>query len=289
MKPAPFAYHAPQTLSEALALLVTHGEAARPLAGGQSLVPLMNARLARPEHLIDINALEGLGFISGTSETVKLGALVRHREIEQSATLRRLCPLLPAAAATIGHLSIRERGTIGGSLALADPAAQWPLMARLLNARIDLTTVSGTRSVFAEEFFLGVFTTVTKADELLIAISFPQLQPGEGWGYRAFARRHGDFAIVAAAVTTALSDSGAVERLRLGLGGIGGAPLALHEVATAWTGRTIGAAAMQEIGYAAAAAVEPPDDLQASAQYRRELVAVLTAEALADALGRSRR
>jgi carbon-monoxide dehydrogenase medium subunit len=181
---------------------------------------------------------------------------------------------LPTAAATIGHLAIRERGTVGGSLALADPAAQWPLMARLFNARIDLATVSGTRSV---------------SHELLVAVAFPQLHAGEGWGYRAFARRHGDFAIVAAAVTTVLTTSGAVERMRLALGGIGSAPLVLHELAAAWTGRTINAAAMHEIGHSAAAAVEPQDDLQASAQFRRELVAVLTADALADALGCSRR
>ena len=287
MKPAEFAYHAPHTLGDALTLLAAHGDAARPLAGGQSLVPMMNMRVARPAHLVDINAVEELHFIRTTADTVELGALLRHREIEYADTLRRLCPILPAAAATIGHLPIRERGTIGGSLAHADPAAQWPLLAILLNARIDLATSSSRRSVAARDFFTGVFSTVAEPGELLTAVTFPQLRAGEGWGYRAFTRRHGDFAIVGVAATLALDASGAIEHLRLALGGIGGVPLSLDAMAAEWTGRVLDAAAMQEIGRRAAAAVEPGADVQATAEFRRELIAVLTADALADALGRT--
>ncbi len=288
MKPAAFTYHAPQDLGDALALLTAHGAAARPLAGGQSLVPMMNTRMARPEHLVDINALSELHFIRETAGMVELGALVRHHEIERSSLLQRVCPILPAVAATIGHLAIRERGTIGGGLAHADPAAQWPMVALLLDARIDLATVSARRSIRARDFFVGVFTTAAKSGELLIGVAVPQLEVAEGWGYRAFTRRHGDYAIVAVGVTLKLDAAGAIERLRLALGGIGGVPVSLETMASACVGRTLDADAMQEIGALAAAAVEPGDDVQASAEFRRELIAVLTVDALTDALGRTR-
>src|ERR1700733_6010412 len=287
MKPAAFTYHAPQSLGDALALLTAHGDAARPLAGGQSLVPMMNTRVARPEHLVDINALHGLQFIRETPNMVELGTLVRHCEIEHSPLLRRLCPILPAVAATIGHLAIRERGTIGGSLAHADPAAQWPMLAVLFDARIDLTNSATRRSVAARDFFVGVFTTTAETGELLTAIALPRLKAREGWGYRAFSRRHGDFAIVAVAVTLALDASGAIERLRLALGGIGGVPVSLDTIGARWSGRTLDADAMREIAKLASQAVEPGDDVQATAEFRRELIEVLTADALADALGRT--
>lgn len=288
MKPAAFAYHAPRNLPDALALLATHGDAARPLAGGQSLVPMMNARVARPEHLVDINALDELRFIRESPDGVTLGALVRHREIEHAPLLRHRCPILPAVAATIGHLAIRERGTIGGSLALADPAAQWPMLAILLNARIELANSATHRSVSARDFFAGVFTTTAETGELLTSVVFPQPGASEGWGYRAFTRRHGDFAIAAVAATLTLDATGAIARLRLALGGIGGVPVSLDAVAAAWTGRMLDADAMRDIGRQAAGAAEPGDDLQATTEFRRELIEVLTAQALADALGRTR-
>lgn len=288
MKPAAFTYHAPQTLDDALALLATHSEVGRPLAGGQSLVPMMNTRVARPRHLVDINALSELQFIHETSGMVEIGALIRHCEIEHSSLLQRLCPILPAVAATIGHLAIRERGTIGGSVAHADPGAQWPLLALLLGARIDLAASAGRRSVAASDFFIGVFTTAAQANELVTAIALPQLGAREGWGYRAFTRRHGDYAIVAVAATLSLDTNGAIERLRLAVGGIGGVPVLLHAIASEWAGRTIDSDASQEIGRRAAASLEPGDDVQASAAFRRELIEVLTADALADALGRTR-
>lgn len=287
MKPAAFTYHAPHTLTDALALLAAHGETARPLAGGQSLVPMMNTRVARPEHLVDINALTELRFIRETPDMVELGALVRHCEIERSPLLQRLCPILPAVAATIGHLAIRERGTIGGSLAHADPAAQWPMLAMLLDARIDLATASHQRSVAARDFFIGVFTTAAETGELLTTVAVPHLAAGEGWGYRAFTRRHGDFAIVAVAVTLKRDATGAIAQLRMALGGIGGVPVSLDTLASAWSGRMLDADAMREIGRLAAASVEPGDDVQATAEFRRELIEVLTADALADALGRT--
>jgi carbon-monoxide dehydrogenase medium subunit len=259
------------------------------LAGGQSLVPLMNMRAARPDHLVDLNAIEELGAIGEEPGGVAVGALVRHRAAERSELLRRRCPILAHAAATIGHDAIRERGTVGGSLALADPAAQWPLLAILLEARIDLAASGGRRSLAARDFFVDVFTTAIEAGELVLGASFPALDSGEGWAYRAFCRRHGDFAIVAAAATLRLDAEGRVARLRLALGGVGGTPVVLGELAAAQQGRGPEAAWQREIAAEAAAAIDPPSDPQASTAFRRELTATLTEAALAEALARTGR
>lgn len=287
MKPAPFMYHRPGRLDEALELLHRFGGEARPLAGGQSLVPMMNMRVARPEHLVDLNELDELAVIREETDGVMVGALVRHRVVARSTLLWRLCPILPEVAATIGHDAIRERGTVGGSLALADPAAQWPLLALLLDARIDLASVGGHRSLIAREFFLDVLTTAIQPDELVIAAVFPAFEVGEGWGYRAFCRRHGDFAIVAVAAALLLDHEGRVARLRLALGGVGGTPVALAALADAQRGSRPDAAWRRELAAAAGAAIAPPDDPQASAAFRRELAAVLAKAALGDALERS--
>lgn len=287
MKPAPFAYHAPASLDEALALLREHGGEARPLAGGQSLVPMMNMRMARPDHLIDLNRLDDLAFVREQEGGVSLGALVRHREAEQSALLHERCPILAEVAATIGHYAIRERGTIGGSLALADPAAQWPLMALLLDARIDIAAARGRRSLPARDFFVDVFTTALGEDELVIGAGFPMLAGREGWGYRAFCRRHGDFAIVAAAATLSLDARGRVERPRLALAGVGGTPVVLDALAAGQRGCKPTDKWRREVAAGAAAAISPHSDLHASADFRRELAAVLIEQALADALART--
>ena len=287
MKPAAFAYHRPRTLDEALALLTAHGEDARPLAGGQSLVPMMNTRLARPAHLIDLNDLGELDFIRERGDTVEIGALTRHRAVERSRALVDACPILPAVVKTIGHHAIRERGTVGGSLALADPAAQWPLLAILLGARIELAGPRGRRALAAAAFFKGVFTTAAAPDELVSAVSFPRLARGEGWGYRALTRRHGDFAIVAAAATATLDASGNIDGLRLALAG-GGDPPARAEAVTALRGRAPDATTLAELGRLAAAAAAPRDDAVASAAFRSELIEVLSARAVTDACERAR-
>jgi aerobic carbon-monoxide dehydrogenase medium subunit len=288
MKPAAFVYHAPQSLDEALALLALHREEARPLAGGQSLVPMMNMRIARPEHLIDINGIAELSSIRETGGGIEIGALVRHRAVERSELLLRTCPVLPAVAATIGHHAIRERGTVGGSLALGDPAAQWPLLAVLLEARLELAGESGRRSIAARDFFQGVFATALAPDELVTAVIFPPLARGEGWGHRTFARRHGDFAIVAAAATLTLAPESSVARLRLALSGLSDTPVALGDLAAAQRGRTADATWMREVAAAVASSLQPAADLQASAEFRRDLAAVLMEDALADAMRRAR-
>lgn len=285
MKPAAFDYHRPKRLDEALQMLGDLGEEARPLAGGQSLVPMMNMRAARPEHLVDLNDLAELDFIREAGGAVEIGALTRHRAIERSELLARLCPILPAVAATIGHDAIRERGTLGGSLALADPSAQWPLLALLLDAGIQLASTNGRRSIVAAGFFTGVFATAAEPGELVVAASFPKLAPGEGWGYRSFTRRHGDFAIVAAAAIVSLDAAGQIGTLRLALSGVGDRPVRLEEVTDRFRGRALD---VTELGRAVASAVTPHDDTIASAAFRRDLAAALSAEAVTDAVQRAR-
>ena len=287
MKPAPFEYHRPQSLAEALNLLAGLGDGARPLAGGQSLVPMMNMRVARPEHLIDLNDLAGLDFIRDTDAAIEIGAMTRHRAVERSELLKQTQPMLPAVAHTIGHDAIRERGTVGGSLALADPSAQWPLLAVLLDARIDLASQSARRSVAAVDFFIGVFTTATASGELVVAASFPRLATGEGWGYRSFTRRHGDFAIVGAAATVALDLAGRIERVGLALSGIGGGPVRIDDAVGSLRGSAPDPTALTEAARGAAAVAAAHDDAIASAGFRRDLVEMLSAGALADAARRA--
>lgn len=287
MKPAPFVYHRPQRLGEALDLLGELGEA-RPLAGGQSLVAMMNMRLARPEHLIDLNDLDELAFIRERDGAVEIGAMTRHRAIERSELLTRLCPILPPTVRTIGHDAIRERGTIGGSIALADPSAQWPLLAVLLDARIDLATKHGRRLLDAACFFTGVFATAATADELVFSVTFPATEPVTGCAYRGFCRRHGDFAIVAVAAEVRLDASGRIERLRVAVSGVADRPLRLDAVTDPLSGRIADAELPAQLGRAAAAAVAPHDDAIASAAFRRDLVAALSSEAVGEAVGRAR-
>lgn len=285
MKPAPFEYHRPHSLDEAVKLLAELGDEGRPLAGGQSLVPMMNMRAARPEHLVDLNDLAELNFIRETDGAVEIGALTRHSAVEVSELLMRLCAILPPVVGTIGHGAIRERGTLGGSLSLADPAAQWPLLAVLLDARIDLASQTGRRSVAAGAFFTGVFATAAETAELVVSAAFPRLAAGEGWGYRGFTRRHGDFTVVAAAVTVSLDAAGQIGTLRLALSGVGDRPVRLDALTDRFRGRSLDPA---EFGRDVAAAVTPHGDAAAGAAFRCDLAKVLSANALTDAVQRAR-
>lgn len=285
MKPAPFSYYAANSLEHVHALLELHGEDARLLAGGQSLVPMMNLRLARPAHVIDINPIEELGFIREDTGRVEVGALTRHCELEKSAVLGRTCPILPFAAGAIGHYAIRCRGTIGGSLAHADPAAELPLVAVLMDARIIAASSSGTRAVPAGEFFVSSYATALEPGEVVERIVFPVLAHGEGWGFRTITRRIGDFAIVSAATTALLDQTGRVERLRMALGGVGATPLALPDVAERVLGHEPEPDWIAAVVGAAAERVQPDDDMHASREYRRELVEVLLRKALEDSVG----
>jgi CO/xanthine dehydrogenase FAD-binding subunit len=288
LKPAPFDYHRVRSLEEAFALLDQYGDEARLLAGGQSLVPMLNLRIGRFGHLVDLNWLQNLAFVEETDARITIGALTRHARLESAPPpVHKGCPILAAAAHNIGHVAIRERGTLGGSLALADPAAELPLMATLLNAELELASSSGTRTVRAREFFITVLTTALEPNEVLTRASFPALGPREGWGLRWLSRRIGDFALVNAAATVSLDTDGRIERLRLALGGTGPTPEALADLEAGQRGAVPDRDWPDAVAAGAAERVEPHSDPHASAAYRRDLVRVLLARALRDALGRA--
>jgi carbon-monoxide dehydrogenase medium subunit len=268
VKPAPFRYHRPQSLGEALRLLGEFGADAKLIAGGQSLGPMMNMRLVQPAELIDLNALSGLDRIEDRPEALEIGALARHHAVASSPLVRKHCPLLAEAAQSIGHYAIRARGTLGGSLAHADPAAQLPLVAATLGAEITVTGPRGERQIPAGEFFVSLMTTALAPDEILVAVRFPKAPSDQRHAYLQFSRRHGDFALVAVAATL---DARA---LRIGIGGAEDKPVVLVEpVAGA---RPDPAAVARR----ARDAVNPSEDPRVPAVYRRELVEVLTRRAL---------
>ena len=288
MKPAKFEYHAPETIDEALFLAAQYGDDARVIAGGQSLVPMMNIRLAQPDHVIDINNIGGLSYVREDGESVEIGALTRHHRIEKSSELMRLCPPLPAAARNIGHYALRERGTVGGSLALADPAAEFPLMAMLLDAGIMARSTLGDRTIHASDFFVSVFTTSLEPGEIMTGIRFRALAQGEGWGFRWLARRSGDYAIVNAAATLALDSGGRIGRIAMALGGVGATPVRLTALEQSAIGGGTSGGWAGAIAAGAAVQVEPESDKNASAEFRKELIEVLLEKSLGDALARAR-
>jgi carbon-monoxide dehydrogenase medium subunit len=284
MKPAAFSYEAPATLAAALAALASRPGEARIIAGGQSLVPMMNMRLAQPAHLIDINGIEELAGVRFESGRLAIGALVRHADLARDPLVTEHCPILARAADSIGHYAIRQRGTIGGSLAHADPAAQLALIARLLDAEMEVAALDRRRIVPAAEFFRSIFTTALEPDELLACVRLPALAAGEGWGFRVLARRAGDFAIASIAVTLALRPPRAVERLRVAIGGIGPVPVRIDDAILREAGDPLEADWGARI--AARVSIEEGEDFPI--EYRRELVAALAQDALADALERAR-
>lgn len=286
MKPAAFRYHRPRTLPAALALLAEHGDAAKPIAGGQSLVPMMNLRLAQPAELVDLGDLPGLDAVREVGDELEIGALARHQTLADSELVQRRCPLLAEAAAGIGHYAIRQRGTLGGSLAHADPAAQLPLVAATLGGKIELASARGRRIVPAVEFFVAVMTTAMAADELVVALRVPALRPNEGSAFTLFSRRCGDFALVSVAASLAL-EGGRVERLRLGVGGVESAPAVLADLATLQAGRVADEAWVASVAVAARDAVEAQEDERIPALYRRELTETLVARALRGAIQRA--
>ena len=281
MKPPPFAYAAPRTTSEVLALLGRHGYDAKIIAGGQSLVPLLNFRLARPAVLIDLGGVGGLDLIAHDAATdeIVLGALVRQSDAERSPLVARRCPPLVSALRHIGHRTIRNRGTIGGSLAHADPAAELPRMLVALDGRGKLLSDRGERGGPAREFFLSYLTTALGPDELLVEARFPALAAGTGWGFVEFSRRTGDFALAAACATLRLS-GGRVERPVVAIAGGGPVPLRATAAERALAGKSASDEAFGAAAVLAAGACELDSDIHASAEYRRELVATMVRRAL---------
>jgi carbon-monoxide dehydrogenase medium subunit len=279
MKPAAFDYFAPRTLDEALALLAEHGGEARVLAGGQSLVPAMNFRLARPAVLVDINNIDNLAGIREEAGGVRIGALTRHVVFERPVTEGPLARLLPTIAHNIAHLPIRVRGTFGGSIAHADPAAEWCALAVALDAEIAVQSVGGSRTVAAAEWFKSIFTTDLRDGEMVTEVRLPRL--GENWrcGFVEFNRRAGDFAIVSAVAAIRL-DGGSIREARLALGGVVDKPVRAREAEALLVGEAPADAAFRAAAEAARAAFQPFGDIHASAEYKSELVAVMARRAL---------
>ena len=263
MKPAPFEYHAPTELSEAVGLLASIGEGARPLAGGQSLFPMLNLRIVRPVALIDINRIEPLAYHRLVGDTLVVGALCRQRDIERDDQVLRRCAAIADAVPLIGHVGIRNRGTVVGSLAHADPSAEWPVLAVLLDATIEVAGVEGRRSIPARAFFKGLFATDVRPGELVVEARFPLPTGRVGSAFVEVARRHGDFALGAAAAVVTLRPDGKVAEARLALGGFDSVPVrATPDPAVA------------------AGEINPVDDIHAPASYRRKLAATLAGRAL---------
>jgi aerobic carbon-monoxide dehydrogenase medium subunit len=282
MKPAAFSYHRPTSVEGAIALLEQFGFDAKVIAGGQSLAPMMNMRFAQPTQLVDLNAVPGLSGIERRGDALVVGAMTRHHDVAESPLVRDACPLLAAAAATVGHYAIRQRSTLGGSLAHADPAAQLPLVAVTLDARIHVVGPRGEREIGAREFAVATMTTALEPDELVTEVYFPCRGAEEGYGFELFSRRHGDFAIASCALTATIS-GGRFSALRIGIGGVSDVPAALEPLAASCIGEPADAGSRARIAQRAAAAVEPLDHPQISATYRRELVETLVARALAHA------
>lgn len=287
MKPAPFQYHAPSSVEEAVALLAEHaGDDGRVLAGGQSLVPTMAFRLARPGHLIDINGVAGLDRLEAQDGRLLIGATVRHAAFEKPAVEGPLGVLLAEVARHIAHRPIRTRGTFCGSIAHADPASEWCAVAACLDAEMMAISVRGVRLISAPDYFKGVMTTALEDDELLAEVRLPMLKEGVRFGFSEFSRRAGDFAIAMAAVIYRVQEDGAIVESRIAIGGAEAAPRRILEAEYALKGRQPSDDAFMLAAEIAAKRVEPLDDENISAAYRRDLVLALTRRALEQSRGR---
>jgi CO/xanthine dehydrogenase FAD-binding subunit len=289
MKPASFEYFAPATLDETLELLQTYGDEAKILAGGQSLMPLMNLRLARPRIVVDINRLSGLDSIVSTSDGgLVIGALARHRAVERSALVREQNPLLASAMPLIGHFQIRNRGTVGGSLVHADPAAELPAVSVLLGCEFSLARKGGgVRVVSARDFFLGYMATAIQPGELLTEIRFPKWRPGTAWAIDEISRRKGDFALVGVVLKADLDDNANIKDGAIVMFGVGGKPQRIENANSILIGHRVNQRALHALGQAVAKGLDPDSDIHASAEYRREVGGVLARRALEAALARS--
>ena len=286
MKPPAFDYIAADSIAMAVAALAQAGDDAKIIAGGQSLVPMLNFRMLRPSVLVDINRIAGLDVIDETSDAIRVGALTRHYQLETSPLIARHLPVLSCAMTHVAHLAIRNRGTIGGSLAHADPAAELPMMALLLDAELRIASASGERTVAARDFFLGALTVDLASSEIITEIVLPKLPPRTGWGFEEVARRHGDFALAAVAATLTVS-GGAIEQARIALTGVGATALRAAEAEGLLVGHALEPDLVSRVIDAVRATIEPETDLHASSDYRRHLAGVLTGRALAAAWRRA--
>lgn len=281
MKPAPFAYVRAETLDQVFDLLDEHGDDARILAGGQSLMATLNMRLSAPEVLIDINRIPGLSDILADGETLHIGALARHSEVLESDLVRKHAPLIAKAMPHVAHQAIRNRGTFGGSVAFADPAAELPAVTRVLGARFVLQGRNGTRTVAADDFFQGLFETDLKENEILVGAKIPAIRRGERTAFMELARRHGDYAIVGVAVQGRFEDNSFAD-MSLGFFGAGDQPILAKTAMAALNGQANSEETIKKAQDALDADLDPMPDLNGPAEMKMHLARVLTKRALAE-------
>lgn len=287
MKPAPFEYRCADSVEEAVALLAAHRGDAKLIAGGQSLVPMLNFRVVRPAMLIDIGRLIELDYVrQAEGGGLVVGALTRHRTLETSPLVERCFPIIPVAMRHVAHLAIRNRGTIGGSLAHADPAAELPMLALLLDATIIARSTRGERALPAREFLVGALSNALSEDELVVRVDLPARAACAGWGFEEFARRAGDFALACAAAMIEVED-GRVRDARIALMGVGDTPLRRAEAEAMLLGKAVDEPLIDAVARAACEPLQPNKDLHASPEYRRHLATVLTRRVLRQAWHRA--
>lgn len=288
VKPAPFEYYDATTVNQAVSLLVEHENKAKILAGGQSLVPLLNMRLARPGVIVDVNKIAGLDRIDERDGKLVIGAMTRQRAVERSELVQRLQPLLHAATLFIAHPQIRNRGTVGGSLAHADPAAEYPAVVLALDAELGVTGPSGSRSIKAEDFFTTYLTTALEPTELLTELRLPIRPERSGWSFLEISRRHGDFALAGVAVTVTLESGGKCSAARVVLFGVAPTPVRAREAEEQLVGEVPSESLFEQAARRAPEAIDVPlSDVHAPAAYRKHVAQVLTRRALTEAADRA--
>lgn len=287
MKPASFDYFRPSTLEEALHLLVESGDEGKLLAGGQSLIPILNMRMSAPGCLIDVNGLQDLNYIHHEEGWIRIGALTRQREVENSGLVKERAPLLSEAIPFIGHMQTRNRGTIGGSLVHADPTAELPLSLLALNGKALIRSAEETREVELSEFFITYLTTDIMPGEMLTEVKIPLQGMPKGYSFQEYSRRHGDFALVAAACVLDTDAEGRITTARLTLGGVDAVPVVAEEAAQVLIGEKLTESLLEEAAALASAHVDPEGDLHASREYRLHLAGVYTRKAIQSAYCRA--
>lgn len=288
MKPAPFEYIAPRSVDEALAALEKNGPDAKVLAGGQSLMPLLNLRLTRPKVLVDVNGISGFDGIRETADGLEIGAMTRQSAVERSSLAREKCPVLAEAIRYIGHAAIRHRGTIGGSLVHADPAAELPAVALALDAKLKIVGREAHRVIPAEEFFVDFLTAALAPDEILTGVSFPAVSSSAGYAVEEISRRHGDFAIAGVVALVDLDSAGKIGEARIALFGVATVPVRARAAERSLIGQQPTDGALRDAATLVEEVLDPPGDMRASSAYRRHAAAILTARALKKAVQRCR-
>ncbi len=288
MKPAVFDYHAPRTVDEALGLLAQYGGDAKPLAGGQSLVPTMNFRLAQPAALVDLNGIDELFYLRQGEGGLRCGAMTRQRSVENSTLAQRLSPLLHEAMPHIAHTQIRNRGTIGGSLAHADPAAELPALALALDARFYVRSLTDGRWIAARDYYTGLFTTAMQPEEMLVEAVFPALPAGSGWAFDEVARQHGNYALCGAAAIITQGEDGLVKNAKLVFLSVGEGPVEAFQAANMLVGeRPTPEAVRAAADTAATQEIDPVGDIHAGPAFRRHLARVVAQRVLTRAAARA--